>query len=103
MSSYNLINGIHTSERKDLMTDILRREFGFKGVLMTDWVVPGMSEKNSEWGYPEPAKVAAAGTTLFMPGSRHDYEDILTGLELGTVTREQLEINVSRLLSFAKK
>ena len=103
MSSYNLINGTHTSERKDLMTDILRREFGFKGVLMTDWVVPGMSEKNSEWGYPEPAKVAAAGTTLFMPGSRHDYEDILTGLELGTVTREQLEINVSRLLSFAKK
>ncbi|MDD6551116.1 MAG: glycoside hydrolase family 3 N-terminal domain-containing protein [Lachnospiraceae bacterium] len=102
MSSYNLINGTHTSERKDLMTDILRREFGFKGVLMTDWVVPGMSEKNSQWRYPEPAKVADAGTTLFMPGSRHDYEDILTGLELGTVTREQLEINVSRLIRIAK-
>ena len=68
---------------------------------MTDWVVPGMAEKDSSYHYPEPAKVAAAGNSLFMPGGRHDYEDILSGLSLGTVTREQLEINVSHLLALA--
>lgn len=99
MSSYNLINGVHSSERRDLLTDVLRREFGFDGTVMTDWVVDGMSLKGSEWGYPDPAKAAAAGTSLFMPGSRHDYEDILAGLRTGTVTRQQLEINVSRYVS----
>ncbi|MCI7469545.1 MAG: glycoside hydrolase family 3 C-terminal domain-containing protein [Lachnospiraceae bacterium] len=101
MSSYNLINGIHSMERRGLITDILRSEFGFRGAVMTDWVVPDMAEKDSSYHYPEPAKVAAAGNSLFMPGGRHDYEDILSGLSLGTVTREQLEINVSHLLTLS--
>lgn len=103
MNSYNLINGVHTSERHDLITDVLRSEFGFEGAVMTDWIVPGMTNKNSEWSYPDPAKVAAAGTSVFMPGTKHDYEDILTGLKTGKVTREQLEINVTRLLQFASE
>lgn len=103
MNSYNLINGVHTSERHDLITDVLRSEFGFEGAVMTDWIVPGMTSKNSEWSYPDPAKVAAAGTSVFMPGTKHDYEDILTGLKTGKVTREQLEINVTHLLQFASE
>lgn len=103
MNSYNLINGVHTSERHDLITDVLRSEFGFEGAVMTDWIVPGMTNKNSEWSYPDPAKVASAGTSVFMPGTKHDYEDILTGLKTGKVTREQLEINVTRLLQFASE
>lgn len=103
MNSYNLINGVHTSERHDLITDVLRSEFGFEGAVMTDWIVPGMTNKNSEWSYPDPAKVAAAGTSVFMPGTKHDYEDILTGHKTGKVTREQLEINVTRLLQFASE
>ena len=103
MNSYNLINGVHTSERRDLITDVLRSEFGFSGAVMTDWIVPGMTEKHSKWGYPDPADVAASGTSLYMPGTKHDYEDILTGLKTGKVTREQLEINVTRLLQFAEE
>lgn len=102
MNSYNLINGTHTSERRDLMTDILRAEFGFQGCVMTDWVVPGMTEKNSHWGYPDPASVIAAGTSLYMPGSQPDYENILSALKSGRLTREQAEINVSRLLRYCK-
>lgn len=102
MNSYNLINGTHTSERRDLMTDILRAEFGFKGCVMTDWVVPGMTEKNSHWGYPDPVNVIAAGTSLFMPGSQGDYEAILSGLKNGRLTRQQAEMNVSRLLKYCK-
>lgn len=102
MNSYNLINGTHTSERRDLMTDILRAEFGFQGCVMTDWVVPGMTEKNSHWGYPDPASVIAAGTSLYMPGSQPDYENILSALKSGRLTREQAEINVSRLLKYCK-
>ena len=101
MSSYNLINGVHSMERYGLITDILRSEFGFNGAVMTDWVVPDMAAKNSAYHYPDPAKVAAAGNSLFMPGSRHDYEDILSGLKIGTVSREQLEINVSHLFALA--
>jgi len=102
MSSYNLINGVHSSERRDLMTDILRSEFGFDGALMTDWIAPMMAEKGSKWAYPSPVKVAASGTSLFMPGSLHDYQEILKGLEQKNITRHQLEINVSRLIKFTK-
>ncbi|MBR2551518.1 MAG: hypothetical protein IKF05_00805, partial [Erysipelotrichaceae bacterium] len=66
-------------------TDILRREFGFDGLLMTDWIVGGgILTKGTKYPQPNAAKVAASGNTLFMPGSKKDYEELLAGIKDGT-------------------
>ena len=104
MSSYNLINGVHTSESYELITDILRHEFGFDGFVMTDWVIDGgMIPKDAKYGSPNPALVAAAGNDVFMPGSKKDFKDLCKGYESGLVSRKQLEINASRLVCMYTK
>ncbi|MBR0374383.1 MAG: glycoside hydrolase family 3 C-terminal domain-containing protein [Mogibacterium sp.] len=99
MTSYNLQNGTHTSESAAL-TEILREEFGFDGLIMTDWVVGGnlLLYKDSKYGVPNTARVAAAGCSLFMPGRKGDYQQLLEGLGDGTVTRDQLIQNAEWLL-----
>lgn len=96
MTSYNLLNGIHTSEHRGLIEDILRREYGFKGIVMTDWIVSLMSGKSK---YPAPLswKIARAGGDVVMPGSKSDYKTLYEGLKAGYVSRNQLEINASRM------
>ena len=73
MTSYNLLNGKHTSEHRGLITDILRAEFGYKGIVMTDWVVGGVLDKSSLYPNPKPHLVAAAGGDLFMPGIMRSF------------------------------
>ncbi len=104
MTSYNLINGVHTSEHQGLCIDLLRREYGFDGLVMTDWVVAtGFLGKDSKYASPDPAKVAAAGCSLFMPGSKGDYARLLKGLSSGTVSRKQLQVNGTYLRDLARK
>ena len=103
MTSYNLVNGDHTAQRRDLVDDILRREFGFEGIVMTDWVTAFTGSKDDVYPAVKPNRVAAAGGDLFMPGSQADYDDILKALRSGTLTREQLLINASRLCRLAQE
>jgi beta-glucosidase len=103
MSSYNLINGVHTSERRDLLEDILRAEFGFKGLVMTDWLVAVMFGRANKYPAPNAARIAAAGNDLLMPGGPRDLKAMRKGLEAGLVTRRQLQINATRLLRTAKQ
>ena len=99
MSSYNLINGVHASERRDLLEDILRAEFGFRGFVMTDWVIDGgMIPKDARYRSPVCALVAAAGNDVYMPGSREDFARLTKEFGEGQVTRRQLEINATRVL-----
>ena len=105
MTSYNLLNGQHTAESRDLCENILRCEFGFEGIIMTDWVVGNgiMNSKDDIHPAVKPQLVAAAGGDLFMPGGKADYKNILKGLSDGSLTREQLLINVSRVYRMAQE
>ncbi len=104
MTSYNLINGTHASESRDLCEDVLRSEFGFTGVCMTDWVAEGLSSgAKSKYAGPDPALVAAAGGDLYMPGGKNDYKKMTEGLTAGRVSQEQLRINATRVFNMAKQ
>lgn len=99
MTSYNLLNGEHTSQRRDIIEGYLRSECGFKGVVMTDWLAGGgFLTKNPKYPAPTGAGIAAAGGDLVMPGSKSDYKSILSALKEGKLTRLQLEENASRIL-----
>ena len=104
MTSYNLINGVHTSESRELTEDVLRGEFGFRGIVMTDWVVGGSLMYNSKrYPMPNAGKVALAGGDLFMPGSKADYDRCMAMLRSGELPRYQLELNATRVLHLAQR
>ena len=84
MTSYNLINGVHTSESAQLLEVILRREWGFDGLVMTDWVVDGMTRSDMKHPRATAAATIKAGNELFMPGGETDREDLLAALERGS-------------------
>lgn len=104
MTSYNLINGVHTSESRELTEDILRGEFGFQGIVMTDWVVGGSLMYNSKrYPMPNAGKVALAGGDLFMPGSKADYDRCMAMVRSGELPRYQLELSATRVLRMARR
>ena len=85
MSSYNKINGIHAANNYDLLTNVLRREWGFKGLVMTDWNTTGTGGSKADL-------CIRAGNDLIMPGSPADIEEIKSGLlsspDISTAARE---------------
>lgn len=102
MTSYNLLNGIHTSERRDLLEDVLRCEFGFDGIVMTDWVIgSGILNAGAKYVSPEAYKVALAGNDLFMPGSQREVDNLTEALADGRISREQLQENATRVYRMA--
>ena len=70
MTSYNLLNGTHTAENRGLIMDILRAEYGYQGIVMTDWVTPITGDARSVHRDSQAQYVAAAGGDLFMPGNK---------------------------------
>ena len=101
MTSYNLVNGTHTSESRGLTEDYLRAECGFEGVVMTDWVLP-LKNRGERWPIAQAGRVAAASGDLFMPGSKRDFDDILAALASGDLDRHQLEVNATRVLRLSQ-
>ena len=98
MTSYNLLNGTHTSEHTGILNDILRGEFGFQGIVMTDWVVSALPAGENKYPPADAGRVAVAGGELFMPGCADDAESIRNALERGVLKRDRLRQNVSGVL-----
>ena len=80
MTSYNLLNGVHTSERADLLKTVVRGEWGYDGLIMTDWVVSAMGSKG-KYRMAKAAPTIKAGNDIFMPGGPADYKSILAAVK----------------------
>ena len=102
MTSYNLINGVHSSELKGLTEDFLRAESGYQGIVMTDWVM-NMPSLGGRYPKAQAQNVAAAGGDLFMPGNRGDYKAVLKALQDGSLSRSKLESSGSRVLRMIRR
>ena len=112
MSSYNLVNGKMTSERRDLLTTILRDEWGYKGIVMTDWgggrdpirrPHPGNVGLSAFNGLPDRAANMYAGNDLIEPGGEDDIEDIENAVKSGKLDIKYIDENVKRILQYIVK
>ncbi len=88
MSSYNKINGTYTSEEYDLLTTILRKEWRFKGLVMTDW-----------FGGKDPVAQMKAGNDLLMPGTPQQSQKIIDAVNHDSLDVKILDENVARILN----
>jgi beta-glucosidase len=97
MTSYNLINGIHAANNFDLCTKIVRDEWNFDGVIMTDWTTTNVGADCTAAG------CVKAGNELVMPGFKSDYENIKTSLDNGAISINELKNNIAHLISVIKR
>ena len=108
MSSYNLLNGEHTSQRYDLMETVLREEWGYQGIVMSDWV-SGASREGEGLKYHRACASGSikAGNDIMMPGGREHHEDLLNALRDPNapypLTRADLEKCAARMTAMAWK
>ncbi|CAD0005102.1 beta-glucosidase [Flavobacterium chungangense] len=101
MSSYNKLNGEYTSARKDLLTEVLRNEWGYKGIVMTDWFggFPGF-ESIKDGSNSDVVKQMIAGNDLLMPGIPVQKKALLEALNSGKLSQEVANTNVKRVLEY---
>ena len=92
MSSYNYFNGQYTSESEDLLTSVLRDEWGYKGTVMTDW-----------FGGADGAAQVVAGNDMLQPGRQAQYNDIVEAVNNGSLDIALVNRNVKRILELVVK
>lgn len=114
MTSYNLINGIHAANSRDLLSSAARDEWGFEGVVMTDWFTSqdvAAITGGSAVKYPISASTGCiyAGNDLQMPGCKKNVTDIITAVKEGTeldgyrITLADLQFNAANVIRAAAK
>ncbi len=89
MSSYNKLNGEFTQQSHGLLTTILRDEWGFNGIVMTDW---GNKEGT--------VKAVLAGNDLMEPGMQNEIDRIVAAVKDGSLPQADLDRNVRRMLEY---
>lgn len=92
MASYNLVNGYYSTENTYLLNDILRNEWGFSGIVISDW--GAVNDK---------VTAIAAGLNIEMPESHYADQEILKALEDGTLSEENLDARVREILTWINK
>ncbi|WP_425836881.1 glycoside hydrolase family 3 C-terminal domain-containing protein [Microbacterium sp. PA5] len=93
MSSYNLVNGVYAHENAHLLIDILRREWGFDGAVISDW-----------GGGNDAVAAVAAGGTLEMPSPGFDSaREIVAAVEAGTLSLADLDARVTELVELVRR
>lgn len=97
MTSYNLINGIHSANRRDLCTTLAREEWGFEGVIMSDWNTTVPEDGSVPW------KCVAAGNDIIMPGSPKDDRNIREAYADGLLSEEEIRSCAGRILSVIER
>jgi beta-glucosidase len=90
MSSYNKLNGPYTSENAELLTSILRKEWHYKGYVVTDW-----------YGGANAVEQVKAGNDLLMPGTPAQVTAILNAVKDGKLSEKQIDENVERILNIS--
>ena len=93
MSSYNLLNGVHAANSVDLCTAIVRKEWGFDGVIMSDWNTTVPEDGSIPW------KCVTAGNDIIMPGNAADAENIRKAFEDGKLSEEVVRMCAGRILN----
>ena len=89
MSSYNKLNGEFTQQSYDLLTTVLRDEWGFKGIVMTDW--------GNKQGTVAAVK---AGNDLMEPGMQNEIDRIVAGVKDGSISQAEIDRNVRNMLEY---
>lgn len=92
MTSYNVLNGVQAAENPWLLGDVLRDDWGYDGLVVSDW--RGIKDR--------PASLNA-GNDLDMPESGKRKQDLITAIEAGTVSAETLDLSVRRVLELVRK
>ncbi|MGW8315079.1 MAG: glycoside hydrolase family 3 C-terminal domain-containing protein [Bacteroidales bacterium] len=92
MASYNKLNGEFTQESRDLLTTILRDEWGFDGIVMTDWI-----------GQRNTAAQVHAGNDLMEPGNPEQSEEIIAKVNSGELSISDVDTSVKRMLEYIVK
>ena len=87
MSSYNYLNGVYTSENPELLTTVLRDEWGFKGMVMTDW-----------YGGTNTKAQMIAGNDMLQPGRDTQYTDLVQLMSTGEIDMKVIDRNIKRIL-----
>nr|MBO6295421.1 glycoside hydrolase family 3 protein [Schwartzia sp. (in: firmicutes)] len=112
MTSYNLLNGLHTANNYELLTSVLRDEWGFDGLVMTDWGTTGGGDMNpavdNKYGFSNAAGCIKAGNDLVMPGSQEDVNAIIAAVGADSsknpyaLTLAELQACAKRILSLVE-
>jgi len=100
MTSFNLVNGVHVNESKDIIIGILRNELDYEGMIMTDWLGEyGGGKYNNTIQY----KVIRASGDIIMSGKLVDYENILNAYKDKQISLKEIEESATRIYDFAKE